>query len=91
MQVDITNRASKQLRKTTNPTRDKIKFKIKEIESTNRFDQLNAEFLKGQSHRYKIRIGNYRIILKKQSATHIEITSIANRKEIYNKLFSLTI
>lgn len=91
MQVDLTGRAGKHLRKITNPTqKNKIKNQIKEIESTQSFAFLKTEKLSGHSDRYKIRVGNYRIVIKKISNTHIEVTAIADRKNIYNKLFGIT-
>lgn len=91
MKTDISNRAAKQLRKISSRIdRKNIKDRIKEIESTPNTKELRAEKLKGSQDRFKIRCGNYRIIFKKISSEEIFITAIADRKDIYNKLFGVT-
>ena len=43
--------------------------------------------LKGTKDRYKIRVGDYRIIYQIKSQTEILITSIRHRKEVYDNFF----
>ncbi len=89
MNVDIENRAKKNLKKLPAFERIKIDSIIKTLEY-DKFDLINIEKLTGTKNRYKIRSGNYSIVLKKLSNTRLEITAIAHRKDIYNKLFGLT-
>ena len=68
-----------------------INKKIDTVVATNTFEELTMieGKLKGAIDRYKIRQGDYRIILKKESETHVIITAIRHRKDIYDKLYSL--
>jgi len=88
--LEIERRASKNLKKIYRPEKLKIEAVLEELEYVESFKEVKIEKLKGYKDRYKIRVGNYRIVIKKLANTHIQITSIANRKDIYNKLFGLT-
>jgi len=66
-----------------------IKQEIINLKATSDLSAIKCTKLKGYSDRYRIRIGNYRMIFKVESKSQIFLTAIAQRKEIYNKLFEL--
>ena len=91
MQVTLKNSANKTLQKLPLPTKTNFKTLIDQISDLNIASEIeNASKLKGYTDRYKIRIGNYRMIYKVESESHILITAIAHRKDIYNKLFGVS-
>jgi len=90
MKVEVLKRATKQTDKFHSKDQIKIKKQIKQIEAIQSFALLKTEKLIGYTDRYKIRVGNYRIVIKKISNTHLVVTVIANRKDIYDKLFGIT-
>ena len=89
MKVDITRSASKNIKKLEVNTRNKVSQKILETEGLNTANEIQSEKLSGTKNRYKIRVGNYRVVYEKITATHIEITSVRDRKDVYNKLFGI--
>lgn len=92
MIIDIKKSAYKTLKKLPPKIAEPVEIVINELKIAATFHEFKkAEKLTGHSDRYKIRIGNYRIVIKKESDTHITITAIANRKDIYNKLFDFII
>jgi len=91
MKVEVLERARQQTDKFHSKDQVTIKEQIKEIEAIQSFALLRTEKLIGYSDRYKIRVGNYRIVIKKISNVHIVVTTIADRKDIYNKLFEIVL
>ena len=91
MKVDITRSASKNIKKLDVNIRNKVSEKILETEGLNTTNEINSEKLSGFKDRYKIRVGNYRIVYQKLTSTHIEITSVRDRKEVYEKFFDFVL
>lgn len=92
MRVELDRRANKSLSKIPKRERAIIEEILLGLKSLNRvLDIDNDGKLKGTKDRYKIRVGNYRIIYKIESQTEILITSIAHRKDVYNKLFGIVL
>ena len=91
MKVDITRSASKNIKKIDINIRNKVSEKILETEALNTTNEIQSEKLSGFKDRYKIRVGNYRIVYQKLTATHIEITSVRDRKEVYKKMFGVVL
>ncbi len=92
MEVTMKKSADKQLKKLAKNVQEKIS---KHLEATvrhvNDFSQIKSEKLKGTNDRYKIRVGSYRVVIKKISNTQVQITAIADRKDIYKLLLGITI
>lgn len=91
MKVDITRSASKNIKKLDINIRNKVSQKILETQALNSTNEIESEKLSGFKDRYKIRAGNYRIVYQKLTTTHIEITSVRDRKEVYKKLFGIVL
>ena len=89
MIVDIPKSVEKQLKKLPTDINSKAKMILEELRYADSFNEVQSEKLSGTKDRYKIRVGNYRIIIKKLSSKYIEITAIADRKAIYKKLFGI--
>jgi len=87
MKVEIAKSALKSLNKIPKKFKDPIDAILSQLKQANDFSEINCEKLRGHADRYKIRRGDYRIVLKKIANTHIQITAIADRKDIYNGLF----
>lgn len=90
--IDIKGSAEKSLKKIDNKWEKNIRKRIAAIamlESTTEIDH-NGK-LKGEVDRFKIRIGNYRLVYKIEAKNHVLITTIAHRKDIYNKLFGIVV
>jgi|GEM_PF-5636171 len=91
MIVDIKPSADKSLRKLGGNMEQKIRAEIALTYPLQNVSNINHDGkLKGQKNRYKIRIGNYRIIYKVESENHILITAIADRKSVYKRLFGVS-
>ena len=91
MKVDITRSASKNIKKLDINIRNKVSQKILETEALNTTNEIYSEKLSGAKNRYKIRVDDYRIVYEKITATHIEITSVRDRKEVYKKMFGVVL
>ena len=63
MRVDFTQKATKQFRKLPLTARQAVATKIKAMENVQRFSEIKSEKLSGVNNLYKIRSGNYRIVL----------------------------
>ena len=88
--LDIESVARKSLKKIDKKEQLKILSVINDIQECETIQDIphNGK-LKGTKDRYKIRVGNYRIVYKIKSQTKILITSIRNRKEVYDKFFGI--
>ena len=91
MKVDISRSASKNIKKLDINIRNKVSQKILETQALNSTNEIESEKLSGFKDRYKIRAGNYRIVYQKLTTTHIEITSVRDRKEVYKKMFGVVL
>lgn len=91
MKVDITSRAIKNIKKLDVKIQQKVAEKILETEALNSTNEIQSEKLSGAKNRYKIRVGDYRIVYEKITATRIEIISVRDRKEVYKKLFNIVL
>ena len=92
MIIDIKGSAEKYLRKMDKKAAQRIRTEIADTAKLKSTSEIpNDGKLRGYTDRYKIRVGNYRIIYKVEYTTHILITAIADRKDVYNKLFGITL
>ena len=92
MKVEVKKSASKSLAKIPKRERAIIEGILLKLKSLNRvLDIDNDGKLKGKKDRYKIRVGDYRIIYKVESQTEILITSIRHRKDFYDKIFEIVL
>ena len=89
MIVQADKRIQKSFKKFPIQDRIKIQELLRIMEKCNNFSEIKAEKLSGFD-RYKLRVGNYRLILKKISETHVQITMIAHRRDIYKRLFGIS-
>ena len=90
MRVDIAKKVIKKVKKLPLKAANeisKVLYEIEGFENASRIDHDGK--LKGYSDIYKIRVGDYRIIYKKVTATHIQITSVGDRKYIYKNLLEI--
>jgi len=89
MNIEITKKAYKQLLKIEKKDRETLLTFIVSFESYANFFDLKAEKLKGHANHYKLRKGNYRIVIEKISNKTIEVLAISHRRDIYNRLISI--
>jgi len=69
-----------------------LRFQEKVLDSLRRFskgERVDIKKLKGRQEEYRIRIGNYRIILNKVSNNEFLVTKIDQRESIYMIFMSL--
>ena len=92
MKIELDRRANKSLAKIPKRERAIIEEILLGLESLNEvLDIDNDGKLKRTKDRYKIRVGNYRIIYKVESQNAILITSIRHRKDVYDKIFEIVL
>ena len=90
MRVDIGKKVIKQVNKLPRKVADEIRQVLYEIEGLENASMINNDGkLKGYPDLYKIRVGDYRIVYKKLESTHIQITSVGDRKNIYKNLLEI--
>ena len=65
MTVEIGNRLVKKIKKIPLSTKNKLTDKLKAIENVVNFSFLKAKKLTGAKNRYSLRVGDYRIVIKK--------------------------
>lgn len=90
MRVDIGKKVIKKVKSlpvTVAKQISQILYEIEGFENTSMIDHDGK--LKGYSDLYKIRVGNYRIVYKKNSSNYIQITSVGHRKYIYKNYFGI--
>lgn len=90
MKVDAEKSIHKKVKKMSAKVKLAISQQLLELEQIDNITQIKSEKLKGHKNRYKIRIGNHRIVYKVVSHTHILITAIADRKSVYKRLFGMS-
>lgn len=90
MVVELEKTARKQYDKLPEKVRLLVNGKIDQIAQSASFDKIPVieGKLKGSPHRYKVRQGDYRIILKKVTEEHVIITAIRHRRDVYDRLYS---
>ncbi|MES0336889.1 MAG: type II toxin-antitoxin system RelE/ParE family toxin [Candidatus Magnetobacterium sp. LHC-1] len=82
MKVIITPTAQKDISKLATEIRKRIAEVIDQIEQVS--TQIKPQQLKGTPSRYKVRVGNWRIILSIDHKTDITyILKVAHRKDVY--------
>ena len=92
MKVELDRKANKSLAKIPKRKRVIIEEILLRLKSLNKvLDIDNDGKLKGTKDRYKIRVGNYRIIYKVESQNEILITSIRHRKDVYENMFEIVL
>ena len=90
MRVDIGKKVTKKVKNLPRKVANEIRQVLYEIEGFENASMIdNDGKLKGYLDLYKIRVGQYRIVYKKITSTHIQITSVGDRKYIYKKLFGI--
>ncbi len=80
MEIKFSFKAKKQLKKLN------LRFQSKIIDSLEKFEKggkLDIKKLKGRSEEYRIRVGNYRIILNRIGKKEFVVTKIGVRESIY--------
>lgn len=84
-EVEITKRASKEIRKLHNPTLRRI---LEAIEGLREDPRPNgSRKLVGADELWRIRVGNYRIVYEIEDEIKIvTITRVAHRKDVYDDL-----
>jgi len=89
LKVLIDKSAKRSLKKLSTKPKELITAKINSFAKADNLVNLRFEKMTGKKDRYKIRCGNYRIVFIKISDVEIRITAIADRKDIYNRLFGI--
>lgn len=91
MVVELEKNARKQYDKLPENVRLLMNGKIDQIAHAASFADIHVieGKLKGTPDRYKVRQGDYRIILKKVTEEHVVITAIRHRRDVYDRLYSL--
>jgi mRNA interferase RelE/StbE len=79
-ELQISNHAEKQLKKLPETIAKKILSKLMQTMTEPR--KANYKKLKGYENSWRVRVGDYRVILKIENETMI-VTKIAHRKDIY--------
>ncbi|MEM6338388.1 MAG: type II toxin-antitoxin system RelE/ParE family toxin [Pseudomonadota bacterium] len=87
MQVDISRSSANQIKKLTKQLKIEISDTIKTLELIKSANGISSEKLSNTKDLYKIRVKNYRIVYRRISNEQIEIISIRDQQDIYNKLF----
>ena len=80
MEINFSLRSKKQLKQLN------LRFQSKIIDSLKKFEKgkkIDIKRLKGRNEEYRIRIGNYRIILNQIKEKKFLVTKIGVRENIY--------
>lgn len=80
MKVVISKRADKQLSNLNPFIREKILKILKRFQNGERVD---IQKMKGNANEFRIRAGDYRILLEKNSVGDFSVTEIGKRENIY--------
>jgi mRNA interferase RelE/StbE len=87
MDVVFLRQFSKDIEKLPNSIRKKVAAIIIEIENADSLEEIpNCKKLKGHTHAYRIRTGDYRIGFYYPSGKALEMARVLNRKDIYRIL-----
>ena len=77
----FTNKAKKRFEALPNPVQERIVNKLTEYKAVSKLPMRLLKDMNPATHR--LRIGVYRLILKKQSATEFLVLDVGHRKDIY--------
>ncbi|MBE8987673.1 type II toxin-antitoxin system RelE family toxin [Nostoc sp. LEGE 12450] len=81
-QIELSNKAAKQLKKLSVDIRDKINEKILELADNPRPNGVVK--LENTGNKYRIRVGNYRILYEIQDDVLIvKVVRVGHRKDVY--------
>ncbi|MBG1267126.1 type II toxin-antitoxin system RelE family toxin [Nostoc sp. WHI] len=81
-QIEISNRAVKQLKKLSADIRDRVNEKILELADNPR--PSGVVKLENTDNKYRIRIGNYRILYEIQDDVLIvKVVRVGHRRDVY--------
>lgn len=81
-QIEISNKAAKQLKKLSTDIRDRINEKILELAENPR--PSGVVKLENTENQYRIRVGNYRILYEIQDDVLIvKVVRVGHRKDVY--------
>ena len=80
LKVDFSSKSKKQLQNLDLRIQDKIMSILDEFRKGNKVD---IKKLKGRKEEYRIRIGNFRVVLKRINHKEFFVTKIGARENIY--------
>lgn len=81
-QIEISNRAAKQLKKLSTDIRDRINEKILELADNPR--PSGVVKLENTDNKYRIRVGSYRILYEIQDDVLIvKVVRVGHRRDVY--------
>ncbi|HYX16184.1 MAG TPA: type II toxin-antitoxin system RelE/ParE family toxin [Nostoc sp.] len=81
-QIELSNKAAKQLKKLSADIRDKINEKIIELADNPR--PSGVVKLENTGNKYRIRVGNYRILYEIQDDVLIvKVVRVGHRRDVY--------
>ncbi|MHC0064808.1 type II toxin-antitoxin system RelE family toxin [Nostoc sp. UIC 10890] len=81
-QIEISNRATKQLKKLSADIRDRVNEKILELADNPR--PSGVVKLENTGNKYRIRVGNYRILYEIQDDVLIvKVVRVGHRRDVY--------
>ncbi|MEA5600124.1 type II toxin-antitoxin system RelE/ParE family toxin [Nostoc sp. UHCC 0252] len=81
-QIELSNKAAKQLKKLSADIRDKINEKILELADNPR--PSGVVKLENTGNKYRIRVGNYRILYEIQDDVLIvKVVRVGHRRDVY--------
>ncbi|MBN4005625.1 type II toxin-antitoxin system RelE/ParE family toxin [Nostoc sp. LPT] len=81
-QIEISSRAVKQLKKVSTDIRDRINEKI--LEMAENLRTIGVVKLENTESKYRIRVGNYRVLYEIQDDVLIVIVvSVGHRRDVY--------
>jgi mRNA interferase RelE/StbE len=85
MRVEISRQAEKDLAKLETPTRKRIIKELLDLE--NGITGKDIKKLKGEIDRWRLRVGNYRILMTiDQNKVIVLVLQIGHRREIYRQI-----
>ncbi|MBE9004512.1 type II toxin-antitoxin system RelE/ParE family toxin [Fortiea sp. LEGE XX443] len=83
-QIEITNRAAKQLKKLPEDIKIQIEEKIQELANNPRPNGVVK--LEGEEDTYRVRVGKYRILYEiKDDLLIVKVVKISHRRDVYRR------
>ena len=81
-QIEISNKATKQLKKLSTDIRDRINEKILELAENPR--PSGVVKLENTDNKYRIRVGNYRILYEiEDDVLIVKVVRVGHRRDVY--------
>jgi mRNA interferase RelE/StbE len=80
MRIEFSSKSKKQLRDLNLRFQEKI---IDSLEKLENGEKIDIKKLKGRKEEYRIRVGNYRVILNRVKEKEFLVTKIGARENIY--------